>query len=263
MIARAETGPDAAVRPWWRTTAGRLALLVTVVVIVGLGVVLGNAPRQQTPAAVPPPIAASPQVADADQPDGEASPATSVDRGWASRVSSAAGIPERALVAYASATLTIDAEQPDCGLGWNTLAAIGSIESGHGSHGGSVLGDDGWTTPRILGPPLDGNGNAAISDTDGGAWDGDTVWDRAVGPMQFIPDTWHRWGADGNADGIADPSQLDDAAVAAARYLCASGSMTTAEGWRAAIFSYNHLDSYVDEVAVIANKYASRAQGAA
>ena len=183
-----------------------------------------------------------------------------VDDAWSSRVASATGIPRRALDAYAAAELVIDAEQPACGVGWNTLAGIGAIETDHGRHGGAVLGDEGYPMPAIRGPQLDGNGNAAIADTDGGAWDGDPVWDRAVGPMQFIPDTWSRWGADANGDGASDPNQIDDAALAAARYLCHSGEMSSVDGWRTAIFSYNHLDTYVDDVAAVANSYALAAR---
>ncbi|WP_370448752.1 lytic transglycosylase domain-containing protein [Cryobacterium sp. TMT1-3] len=183
-------------------------------------------------------------------------PIVGVDPAWAENVSAVTGIPRRALTAYAAADLTVDAEQPGCGIGWNTLAAIGEIESGHGSHGGAVLSDTGYPTPAIRGIALDGNGVAAIADTDGGAWDGDTVWDRAVGPMQFIPETWARWGADGSGDGAADPNQIDDAALATARYLCHGGDMTSTETWRAAIFSYNHVDSYVNDVAAVANQYA-------
>ncbi|WP_127820517.1 lytic transglycosylase domain-containing protein [Microbacterium sp. CPCC 204701] len=179
-----------------------------------------------------------------------------VDEAWSTRIAGATGIPKRAVDAYAAAELVIDAEQPGCGVGWNTLAGIGAIETDHGRHGGAVLGDDGFPMPAIRGPQLDGNGNAAIADTDGGAWDGDTVWDRAVGPMQFIPDTWSRWGTDANGDGASDPNQIDDAALAAARYLCHSGEMSSVDGWRAAIFSYNHLDTYVDDVAAVANSYA-------
>lgn len=178
------------------------------------------------------------------------------DPAWVARIAAATGIPDRALQAYAAAQLATTAENPACGLGWNTLAAIGSIESDHGRHGGAVLGADGVSLPAIRGAALDGNGVAAIADTDGGAWDGDAVWDRAVGPLQFIPDTWQRWGADGNGDGVADPNQIDDAALAAARYLCASGPVTDPVQWRAAVFSYNHLDVYVDDVAHVASRYA-------
>ncbi|MBF4562958.1 lytic transglycosylase domain-containing protein [Microbacterium sp. VKM Ac-2870] len=181
---------------------------------------------------------------------------TTPDAAWLARVSRATGIPPRALRAYAGAQLTVMAEQPSCGIGWNTVAAIGSIESDHGRHGGAVLSETGYPSPAIRGPALDGDGVAAVADTDGGRGDGDTIWDRAVGPMQFIPDTWARWGADGNGDGVADPNQIDDAALATARYLCGAAAMTDAAGWRAAVFAYNHLDTYVDDVAATANRYA-------
>ena len=137
------------------------------------------------------------------------------------------------------------------------MAAIGAVESGHATHGGARLNASGLAQPAIVGPALNGDGVAAIRDTDGGAWDQDKSWDRAVGPMQFIPSTWRRWAADGDGDGRADPNQIDDAALAAARYLCASGPMTTSAGWRRAVFAYNHSDAYVAKVADTANRYAA------
>ncbi|GAA3819215.1 lytic transglycosylase domain-containing protein [Cellulomonas soli] len=188
---------------------------------------------------------------------GSPQPATArVDPGWVERVAAVTAIPARALLAYAAADLVLDAEDPGCGLGWNTLAAIGAIESAHGTHGGARLGDDGRPRPAVLGIALDGDGVAAITDTDDGLWDGDTTWDRAVGPLQFIPSTWASWGADGDGDGVADPNQIDDAALAAARYLCHSGSLDTGDGWRAAVLSYNRSESYADQVATTANRYA-------
>ena len=114
----------------------------------------------------------------------------------------------------------------------------------------SGLRNDAQSVPGALSPA------AAIRDTDGGRWDGDTVWDRAVGPMQFIPSTWARFASDGNADGVGDPNQVDDAALGAARYLCATGTMDSAETWRGAILAYNNSSSYVDQVASRANAYA-------
>ncbi|MGR0319819.1 lytic transglycosylase domain-containing protein [Agromyces sp. ZXT2-3] len=195
------------------------------------------------------------EVAPLVEPESEAEPEVEVD--WLTTVASATGIPERALSAYALAHVAIAEEEPQCGIDWTTIAAIGAVESGHGSHGDSVLGADGRVAPTIIGPALDGDGVAAIHDTDGGVLDGDATWDRAVGPMQFIPSTWEQWGSDANADGHADPSHIDDAAFAAARYLCASGPMTTPEGWREAVFSYNHDDAYVDKVAGIASGYVT------
>ena len=177
---------------------------------------------------------------------------------WVHRTSAATGIPPRALQAYARAHLRVGAEQPGCRISWNTIAAIGGIESVHGSAGGSALAADGRPSPAILGPALDGGSVAAIRDTDDGALDGDTAWDRAVGPLQFIPSTWERWGADGDGDGTADPQQVDDAALAASRYLCHSGDLADPDTWRRAVFSFNHSDAYVADVAELANLYAAR-----
>jgi len=37
---------------------------------------------------------------------------------------------------------------------------------------------------------------AGITATDGGLMDRDTAYDRAVGPMQFLPGTWRAVGTD-------------------------------------------------------------------
>ncbi len=164
--------------------------------------------------------------------------------------------------AYGTATVRLGQEQPGCHLGWTTLAGIGGIESGHGTNGGSSLLPDGRTSQPILGPALDGtNGIGAIrSSAEYARWHGDTQWDHAVGPMQFIPPTWERWQSDGNGDGVADPGNVFDAAYAAGRYLCASGAdVRTGEGWSRAIFSYNHSDDYVRSVLAYANFYAKTA----
>ncbi|MFB2583521.1 lytic transglycosylase domain-containing protein [Herbiconiux liukaitaii] len=184
-----------------------------------------------------------------------------VDPAWADTVSRATGIPNRALLGYAGASLALSAADPDCGVGWNTLAALGAVESGHGTHGGSAIASDGGTAPAILGPDLDGTVYDRIDDTDGGRLDGDAGGDRAVGPLQFIPGTWAEWGADGSGDALADPQQIDDAALAAGRYLCHYGTLTDPATWRTAVFAYNHVESYVDLVAATANDYAARAAG--
>ncbi|WP_232331503.1 lytic murein transglycosylase [Agromyces laixinhei] len=194
-----------------------------------------------------------------DLPDAMPASVPSVDPEWIARVAAATGIPERALTAYALAHVLISEEEAECGLEWATIAAIGSIESDHGSHGASKLDESGNSRPAIIGRALDGNGVATIADTDGGELDGDPTWDRAVGPMQFIPSTWAKWAADANGDGAADPHQIDDAALTTARYLCASGPMLSSEGWRAAVYSYNHDNDYVDQVAKVAREFADAA----
>lgn len=216
------------------------------------------------PAPLPAPTAAGAQAAVAGTDStgtmlGRASSgiADRVDSAWLDRMSVATKIPRRALAGYAGATLASATDQPGCHLGWTSLAAIAQIESGHGQHGGATLLENGYTDKRILGPALDGGSFASIHGSDGGKWDGDVAWDHAVGPFQFIPQTWAKWGADGNGDGQADPNQIDDAALSAARYLCHSGDLSQPVTWRAAVFSYNHLDSYVDEVARSANSYSA------
>lgn len=183
-------------------------------------------------------------------------------REWARAAEPVLGVPSRALIAYGRAALTMRRRQPGCELSWATLAAIGRIESNHGRYGGAELLPSGYPSEPIIGVPLDGSpGVAAISDTDNGALDGDPVYDRAVGPMQFIPTTWARWGSDGNGDGVSDPQQIDDAALAAARYLCAGDrNMSTAQGWWEGVLSYNHSVSYARKVFSVAETYAKRAR---
>jgi murein DD-endopeptidase MepM/ murein hydrolase activator NlpD len=101
------------------------------------------------------------------------------------------------------------------GIPWQVLAAINKIESNFGQN---------------MGPSSAG----------------------AIGWMQFMPDTWLRWGVDADGDGIADPWNAADAIFAAARYLAASGGRSDIPR---AIFSYNHADWYVSEVLQLANVY--------
>ncbi|MET3511330.1 lytic transglycosylase domain-containing protein [Plantibacter flavus] len=181
-----------------------------------------------------------------------------VDRAWSAATALRLGIPERAMVAYAGAALAVAETQPGCGIAWNTLAALGSVESGHGTIFGGALDDAGRAVPPIVGPALTGTEFDAVTDTDRGAFDGDARWDRAVGPMQFIPSTWQRWGADGNGDGVADPQQIDDAALAAAHYLCHGGRDLRIEtDWIAAIGSYNGAASYLQKVVHAADTFAA------
>ncbi|MFJ3959091.1 lytic transglycosylase domain-containing protein [Arthrobacter sp. NPDC090010] len=194
-------------------------------------------------------------------PGGLGDDTAGIDRGWLTRTAERTGIPVRALQSYAGAAVQTERSTPGCGIGWNTIAGIGYIESRHGTFGGNHVQSDGELTGRILGPALDGNGFAMIRDTDGGALDGDTRWDRAVGPFQFIPSTWARYASRAAGDGrAASPHNMDDAALTAARYLCAAGGdLGTAAGWTRAVLAYNHSQPYVEEVLAAADAYAERA----
>ncbi|MFJ9125091.1 lytic transglycosylase domain-containing protein [Streptomyces sp. NPDC102340] len=157
------------------------------------------------------------------------------------------GIPATVLDAYKKAASEIGTTKPGCNLDWQLLAAIGKVESGQ-ANGGDV-DKDGNTIHAIKGPPLDGNGFAKITDTDGGNYDGDTVHDRAVGPMQFIPSTWEWAGRDGNGDGKKDPNNVYDAALAAGHYLCrADRDLSNASDLNKAILSYNNSSDYLAHV---------------
>ena len=108
------------------------------------------------------------------------------------------------------------------GIPWQVLAAINKIESNFG---------------RNMGPSSAG----------------------AVGWMQFMPDTWLRWGMDGNRDGIADPWNPEDAIHSAARYLAAANGRTDIPR---AIFAYNHAQWYVDDVLQLAAMFGGDLAGA-
>ena len=98
---------------------------------------------------------------------------------------------------------------------------------------------------------------ALIVDSDGGELDSDTTFDRAVGPMQFIPSTWRLFEQDGNLDEELDPQNIYDASLASARYLCASTpTMTTLEGELQAYFAYNHDVEYSQNVHRTGQRYA-------
>lgn len=183
----------------------------------------------------------------------------SPDAEWLGTAAAHTGIPARALRAYVNAAVAANESAPKCGIGWNTLAAVGFVESAHGTYGGGSLSPAGQASGPIVGPSLNGAGFAAIADTDGGALDGDASWDHAVGPMQFIPSTWRIAGRDGNGDGAADPFNIDDAALSAATYLCGHGrDLTTAQGWTAAIYAYNQSDAYIRQVSSQATAYAAK-----
>ncbi|MGW5388081.1 lytic transglycosylase domain-containing protein [Nocardia sp. NPDC003963] len=154
----------------------------------------------------------------------------------------ALGIPEIVLAAYRNAELALQSSTPGCGVTWNLLAGIGRIESGHAGNGRTDAA--GTTNPPILGPALDGSlpGNEVIRAADGG-------YVRALGPMQFLPSTWSRYAADGNADGRADPHNVFDAALGAGKYLCSGGlNLRDPQQELRAVLRYNNSMSYAANV---------------
>jgi membrane-bound lytic murein transglycosylase B len=261
------------VPPGWRgVAAGALALTLPLGAVVLAAADPGRQPhRAANPAPVSTPYAITP--ADVVASLGDLSDLRSFDKA-AKKPPAAApirtlphvdllkinvgGIPPVAAGAYVRAARHVASVDPGCGLKWWLVAGIGFVESGHAASGGShTPGWNGVARPPILGPVLDGSGGfAAIRDTDRGRYDGDTRWDRAVGPMQFLPSTWGTWGraADGKT---GNPQDIVAAADATARYLCASGGdLSTPRGMALAVFSYNHSFDYVRLVMSVGARYA-------
>jgi hypothetical protein len=165
------------------------------------------------------------------------------------------GVPATALAAYKNAAGILGRELPACHIDWALIASIGRIESNHAR--GGYVDSTGTTREPILGPQLNGQGGfAAIPDTDQGLLDTDPVWDRAVGPTQFIPATWRGYASDGNGDGKSDPNNIFDAALATGRYLCSGGfDLGNPDQLRGAIYRYNNSDTYVNTVILWADAY--------
>ncbi|WP_233608453.1 M23 family metallopeptidase [Nocardia stercoris] len=228
-------------------------------------------PGEPLPAAAPAPGTQNPADRNAAQsaPGSQSAPDPLV--AWARQRAAVYDIPEQALYAYGHATTALQATQPNCHLGWTTLAAIAATESNHARYGGASIAPNGQVGPPIRGVPLDGtHGNANI--TAPGA-NGRPAYVRAEGPFQFLPDTWKRWGlaagtpnpqlttalttgsqATGAANG--NPDNINDAALAAARYLCADNhDLATPAGWTSAILAYNHSGAYLDRIHSTAIRY--------
>ncbi|MDQ1671769.1 MAG: hypothetical protein QOC98_331, partial [Frankiaceae bacterium] len=173
-------------------------------------------------------------------------------------------IPSIVLLAYKQAADRLAATTPGCQLQWELLAGIGKVESNHarGWSGTAALTANGTATPAILGPILDGStpNTAVLPDTDGGRLDGNAIFDRAVGPMQFVPGTWKLVGQDGNNDGKADPNNVFDAALATGTYLCSDGrDLGVPAAQLAAVLAYNPSAEYARTVLAWASAYGSGA----
>jgi membrane-bound lytic murein transglycosylase B len=168
---------------------------------------------------------------------------------------SAVDVPSMALAAYRNAEQKMAISDPGCGISWNLLAGIGRIESGHAN--GGATDAHGTAVRPIYGPALDGTlpGNEVIVESGAG---GQVSYARAMGPMQFLPGTWARYGADGDGDGVADPQNLYDSTLAAARYLCSGGlNLRDQSQVMAAILRYNNSMPYAQNVLGWAAAYAT------
>lgn len=167
-------------------------------------------------------------------------------------------IPLVAYDAYRSAEDAAPTVTGSCAVDWSIVAGIAQVESRHGRLDAHGLDADGNVEPPIRGRQLDGTrGTQTIVDTDEGVLDGDSEWDRAMGPLQFIPTTWRELGRDGNGDGTADPDNLYDAALTAVAHLCLRepGDYTSRSELRRALIAYNASGQYADDVLRWVDRY--------
>lgn len=265
---RTRTSAFAGTRIAYGKITGTIALVVTgLVLIMTVGVTppddapaaddtqaAGPVPGAKTPAPAPPAPIDRPNASDADKLTA-----------WAKRLARRTAIPARALEAYGRTEMWMRSEAPDCRLSWATVAGIADVASGHGTVDGGRIGRDGMATSPILGPLRDGtNGTAKVRDTDNGALDGAARWDRTVGPLRIMPDTWRRWRARAARDGeVPDPHHIDDAALTAGRVLCGSkADLTSPNGWWRAVREYHgggDAAGFARKVFTSADRYAKLA----
>ncbi|HMY09905.1 MAG TPA: lytic transglycosylase domain-containing protein, partial [Marmoricola sp.] len=167
------------------------------------------------------------------------------------------GIPAPALAAYQRSAQVVSQADKRCNLPWALLAAMGRAESDHGQLGNSNIDDHGVSKPGAFGPTLNGTeGTKLVNDTDGGKLDRDSVYDRGVGAMQFVPATWKLVKVDGDSDGKADPQNVNDAAMGAAMYLCSGGqNLATRSAKEASLFRFHPDRNYVNLVLRLMEAY--------
>ena len=138
---------------------GAAAVVAAIALVIAVVVVLaprlpGRSDPDAAATAGPPPItfaeqSPQPVIATERRPGW----AGAIDLEWAQAVADVTDIPVLAVVAYAGGALAAEYNFPGCGIGWNTLAGIGLIESDHGRHGGGVIDESGRVDPSFRGVP--------------------------------------------------------------------------------------------------------------
>ncbi|QWF79316.1 C40 family peptidase [Amycolatopsis sp. CA-230715] len=241
-----------------RAVAGRaLIALILVGALVTCGWLLISDPDhpaqapvaavESSPKPVPPGGGAGPSVLEVSAPVQAQAPRQSpseLDK-WSAGLAPALDIPQRALMGYATGELVLRKEKPDCHLSWVTLAGLGKASSNHARFGGDTLNADGRTAKPLGSVPLQG---AA----------GEPAEEKRGGPMQLTPTEWKRTGQ--NIPATTDPSidDIDDAAVAAGRVLCGTGTdLGAGNGWWKAVAAYRDSDLFRQQVLGNAQLYAT------
>ncbi|NGN65489.1 lytic transglycosylase domain-containing protein [Streptomyces sp. A7024] len=158
------------------------------------------------------------------------------------------GIPATALAAYRHAEASLAVTYPGSRLGWELLAGMGMVASGHA-----------W------GGALDEGGTLASASASGEGVPGG----RRIGPMGFDPSVWALWGIRAARDSLggggeggesgagADPLNIYDAALSAGLCLCAGGGdLRDEDDARAALEAFDAAEGYADAVIAWTESYA-------
>jgi hypothetical protein len=139
---------------------------------------------------------------------------------------------------------------PACRLDAPLLEAIGKVESDHAYNG--YVDRKGEALLPIIGPALNGRPGLALIHASplGKQLHGDPVYEHAVGPMQFLPETFKDWATAGRKGRkTSDPENVYDAAATAAHYLCGSGGdLHDPKARHAAVLRYNNSEDYARTV---------------
>lgn len=242
---------DAELTPSRPRPARRRLLVALLAIVLAAGTfvaVLKFAPERGTAAPShsgeqPPPPAATDTPG--PQPPREQSDAF---QSWVGQVANWLDIPERAMRGYAETTRTLGQEQPDCHLSWVTLAAIGRTTTDHGRAQGNAIGEDG-----IMTEPL---GTVKLRDFYGKV----VSAPKALGPMQLPPALWKKWQPD-TPDAEPNVQNIDDAALATGRALCASGGdLSSGEQWWSGVRAIQDAPLFLHRVLATANVYGTVGQ---
>lgn len=167
---------------------------------------------------------------------------------WVDDVARWLDIPQRAMRAYATATVALSEERPGCNLSWVTLAGIGKTASDHGRAAGGELTDDGTVSEPIDTIELRDFAGEVISVS------------GAAGPLQLSPSVWQRWAAS-TSDEKPDVQDIDDATLTAGRALCADGrDLSDGDDWLAGVARLQPAPLFLHRVLATANVYGTVGQ---
>ncbi|MEU3272964.1 C40 family peptidase [Saccharomonospora sp. NPDC006951] len=245
----ATSGEEPAKKPGPRRRTMFVAVLAAVAAVAAFVVALQLAPGDDKVGAAamtdkpatPPPATAPPSSSEQTRVPEETGPRFEA---WVDDVAGWLDIPQRAMHAYAAATVELSERRPDCNLSWVTLAGIGKTASDHGRENGGKIGEDGKAVPAIGTIELRDFGGNVIS------------IDGAAGPMQLSPALWDKWGP--AADAKPDVQNLDDAALATGEALCADGrDLADGEQWLAAVSAVHDAPLFLHRVLATANVYGT------